>query len=119
MKDIDFVIKRKRQHNQSSQQSNKKPNIGPTRVEGHQKLQVPQIQQAQQEPLQIAALRSRKKPSCKECNRPHSGICMMSSFKCFYCKEEGHQVGDCLKKKKLKTDRAFVMHTEETGPDTT
>lgn len=107
LKDIDLEIQRKRQQSQSSQQPSKKQNSGPTTVQGSQK------------PLQIAAPETEEKPVCKECNRPHTGKCMFGTFKCYYCKEEGHKAGDCPKRKQPVTGRVYVMDAREAEPDST
>ncbi|XP_073025844.1 uncharacterized protein [Primulina eburnea] len=120
LKDIDFELQRKRQQYQNNNQPNKKPYTGPPRPQGPQKPQgqvnkpapKPQNPGAPKPPNPGAPKPAERQP-CKTCNRAHLGKCEWGSFKCFFCKENGHIANDCLKRKAATTARAYVMNAEE------
>lgn len=116
LKCIDFELQRKRRHRQSSQQSNKKPYIGPARVEGHQKPQDPQKQQGKQK---VVPKTDKKKTLYEECNRHNYDKCMWGTSRCFICKKEGQTSFNCPMKKQSAITRALVMNAKETEPITT
>lgn len=116
LRDISADDQRKRPQGQQFTQSNKRPFSGSTKFQGHQK---PQTQQRQQGQLQLGSSGSGPVPLCKDCQRPHKGKCMQGTFRCFYCKEEGHRADVCPKKNQAVQARAFVMQAEEAEPDST
>ncbi|XP_073289881.1 uncharacterized protein [Primulina huaijiensis] len=59
-----------------------------------------------------------EKTLCKECDCHHNGKCMWGTYKCFKYGGMGHKAGDCPNLKQPTTGRAYVMHDEQTEPDT-
>ncbi|XP_073030740.1 uncharacterized protein [Primulina eburnea] len=113
LRDIDFEIQRKRQQHHNNSQPSKKQNTGPPRPQGPQKPQGQIKKQGQQRPQNQGAPPPTERQPCKECNRPNLGKCEWETYKCFYCKENGHKAVDCPKRKAPTVGRAYVMNAEE------
>ncbi|XP_073158686.1 uncharacterized protein [Henckelia pumila] len=115
---VDYQRKRQFQQSareQSSQQSAKRSYLGSS--EGPNPPR-PQQQRPQGQPRQQQRQKGAAAPNagglnfCRQCQRPHSGQCMVGSVRCYYCKEPGHISRNCPQKKQT-TGRLFVMHAEE------
>ncbi|XP_073067212.1 uncharacterized protein [Primulina eburnea] len=113
LRDIDFELQGKRQQHQNNNQPNKKPYTGPPRPQGPPKPQGQVKKPAPPKPQNLRAPKPAERQPCKQCNRTHLDKCEWGSYKCFYCKEEGHIANDCPKRKEATTARAYVMNAEE------
>ncbi|XP_073152450.1 uncharacterized protein [Henckelia pumila] len=56
-------------------------------------------------------------PTCPKCQKMHSGLCLLGARVCYHCREPGHQIANCPRKKNM-AGRVFVMQAEEADPDT-
>ncbi|XP_073141019.1 uncharacterized protein [Henckelia pumila] len=56
-------------------------------------------------------------PTCPKCQKMHSGPCLLGAGVCYHCREPGHQIANCPRKKNT-AGRVFVMQAEEVDPDT-
>ncbi|XP_073138276.1 uncharacterized protein [Henckelia pumila] len=93
----------------SSQPPAKKQYTGPAK--GPNQQQRPQQQQRGGAPNAMAH------PTCPKCQKMHSGPCLLGAGVCFHCREPGHQIANCPRKKNT-AGRVFVMQAEEVDPDT-
>ncbi|XP_073131937.1 uncharacterized protein [Henckelia pumila] len=72
-------------------------------------FQQPSRGQSSQQPV--------KRSYLGQCQRTHSGQCLVGSVRCYYCKEPGHNSRNYPQKKQT-TGRLFVMQAEEVDPNT-
>ncbi|XP_073120681.1 uncharacterized protein [Henckelia pumila] len=98
----------------SSQPPAKKQYTGPAK--GPNQQQRPQQQRPQQQ-QRGGAPNAIAHPICPKCQKMHSGPCLLGAGVCFHCREPGHQIANCPRKKNT-AGRVFVMQAEEVDPDT-
>ncbi|XP_073152811.1 uncharacterized protein [Henckelia pumila] len=85
----------------TSQPPAKKQYVGPSKGPNQQR---PQGQQQQRG----GAPKTGGVPICPQCQKPHTGKCLVGSNVCYLCKEPGHVSYNCPKRKNT-TGRVFVI----------
>ncbi|XP_073304588.1 uncharacterized protein [Primulina huaijiensis] len=86
--------------------------------QGQQKPQGKFRRPQQQRPPQVpGAPKPDDRQPGSQGNKFHVGRCLLGTFRCFVCGQEGHKVANCQKNTCSTTGRAYVMHAEETDAD--